>query len=84
MISDLNMFADDTAIVAHGSVLTDVIAWYTIHGHALEEVDSAKYLGITLQNKLSWKNHIQQITKKANSTRAFLQRNLYHCLPDTN
>ena len=25
MISDLNMFADDIAIVAHGSVLTDVI-----------------------------------------------------------
>ena len=29
MISDLNMFADDTAIVAHGSVLTDVIAQIT-------------------------------------------------------
>ena len=29
MISDLNMFADDTAIVAHGSVLTDVVAQIT-------------------------------------------------------
>ena len=29
MISDLNMFADDTAIVAHGSVLTDFVAQIT-------------------------------------------------------
>ena len=40
---------------------------------------SAKYLGITLTNNLSWSEHITKITSKANSTRAFLQRNLSQC-----
>lgn len=52
---------------------------YTIHGQTLQEVDSAKYLGITLHKSLSWNHHINTITKKANNTRAFLQRNLYGC-----
>jgi hypothetical protein len=56
---------------------------YDIHGHKLEEVESAKYLGVTIQKNLSWNIHIDQITKKANSTRAFIQRNLNHCLRET-
>ena len=51
-------------------------AKYTIHGHTLEEVDSAKYLGVTLHRTLNWNEHIQNITNKANRTRAFLQRNM--------
>jgi hypothetical protein len=27
---------------------------YDIHGHKLEEVESAKYLGVTIQKNLSW------------------------------
>ena len=53
-----------------------VLASYTIHGHTLEEVSSAKYLGVTLENNLSWNSHVDTIAKKANNTRAFLQRNL--------
>ena len=52
---------------------------YDIHGRKLEEVELAKYLGVTIQKNLSWNIHIDQITKKANSTRAFIQRNLNHC-----
>ena len=37
---------------------------YDIHGHKLEEVESAKYLGVTIQKNLSWNIHIDQITKK--------------------
>ncbi len=51
-------------------------AQYTIHGQTLQLVDKAKYLGVTFTSKLSWNQHIDTITKKANSTRAFLQRNL--------
>ena len=51
---------------------------YDIHGRKLEEVELAKYLGVTIQKNLSWNIHIDQITKKANSTRAFIQRNLNH------
>ena len=31
---------------------------YDIHGHKLEEVESAKYLGVTIQMNLSWNIHI--------------------------
>ena len=52
---------------------------YTIHNHTLEEVDSAKYLGVNIHKTLSWNNHINSITNKANSIRAFLQRNIHQC-----
>lgn len=52
---------------------------YTIHNKPLELVDTAKYLGVTIQSKLSWKPHISNITKKANSTLGFLRRNLRTC-----
>ena len=52
-------------------------ASYNIHGHILEETDSAKYLGVNIHHKLSWNHHIQKVTSKANSTRAFLQRNIH-------
>jgi hypothetical protein len=56
-----------------------VQANYSIHNHTLEQVDSAKYLGITIHQSLKWNTHISNITKKANSAKAFLQRNLSQC-----
>lgn len=56
---------------------------YNIRGHRLEVVDSAKYLGVTIHKNLRWNEHIDNITKKANSTRAFIQRNLQHCPRNT-
>ena len=49
---------------------------YTLHGHKLEHVTSAKYLGVTFNNKLTWDEHISTITSKANRTLGFLRRNL--------
>ncbi|KAK3101818.1 hypothetical protein FSP39_006589, partial [Pinctada imbricata] len=54
-------------------------AYYTIHGHTLNTVDSAKYLGLTITKNLSWDTHIDRVTKKANSTLAFLRRNISKC-----
>ena len=51
---------------------------YTIHGHQLEQVESAKYLGVNIHQHLSWNTHIDSITKKGNNTVGFLQRNLHH------
>ena len=42
-------------------------------------METAKYLGVNIHQKLNWNTHIQQTEKKANTTRAFLQRNLYMC-----
>ena len=52
---------------------------YKIHNTILEEVRSAKYLGVTLSKNLSWNDHCLSISKKANSTLAFIQRNLHNC-----
>ena len=56
---------------------------YHIHGHELENVSEAKYLGVTLTNNMSWKSHIQKIASKANKCRLFLQRNLPKCSAET-
>jgi hypothetical protein len=53
-----------------------IMANYYIHGQQLQIVDNAKYLGLTISKNLSWNNHVNNITKKTNSTLAFLQRNI--------
>ena len=49
---------------------------YTLHGVQLESVSSAKYLGVDISNDLSWDNHINRSTTKANQTLGFLRRNI--------
>ena len=51
-------------------------AIYYLHGCALESVSSAKYLGVTVSEDLSWSDHINNITKKANQTLGFIKRNI--------
>ena len=50
--------------------------YYNMHGHILESVKTAKYLGITLSSDLKWNSHIQQTTAKANRSLSFIRRNL--------
>jgi len=52
---------------------------YSIGDSIIQQVNSTKYLGVTITSNLSWSEHIINITNKANSTRAFLQRNLNRC-----
>ena len=49
---------------------------YTLKGHTLESVHTAKYLGVTLSSNMSWEPHINNITTKANKILGFLKRNL--------
>ena len=49
---------------------------YQLKGHTLEVQDTTKNLGVDLQSTLSWKNHIDRITKKSNSMLGFLRPNL--------
>jgi hypothetical protein len=55
---------------------------YTIHGHVLEVTDTTKYLRINLQKNMKWNNHINGVTRKVNSTIAFLRMNLHQCPPE--
>ena len=52
---------------------------YTLHGHSLEEVQSAKYLGVEISSSLNWSKHVSSITAKANQTGGFVYRNLKGC-----
>ena len=52
---------------------------YTINDISIQEVSSTKYLEVTITNDLSWSTHITNITSKALSVKAFLQRNLKSC-----
>ena len=42
----------------------------------LEQVQSAKYLGLTITDDLDWGQHISEISAKATKTMGFLRRNL--------
>ena len=58
-------------------------ASYTLEGTVLENVDSTKYLGVTITHDLRWNTHISSMcTRKANRTLGFLRRNLYQCPQD--
>ena len=49
---------------------------YVLHGHYLENVSSAKYLGVTINNTVSWDDHISNTCSKADRVLGFLRRNL--------
>ena len=52
---------------------------YILHGETLQTVTDSKYLGITFNNKLTWQNHINATTTKANNVLGFVRRNLHDC-----
>ena len=49
---------------------------YFLHGHKLEKVTNAKYLGVTLQSNMKFNVHIDNICTKANKMLGMLRRNL--------
>ena len=52
---------------------------YQLNNTLLKSVSSNPYLGILFSNRLTWNQHINNITKKANSTLGFIRRNLRRC-----
>ena len=59
--------------------LTPIISDYSIHSTTLTVTDAAKYLGVTIDPGLKWTKHHSNVIKKANSTLAFLRRNISSC-----
>ena len=57
---------------SHKQIIHD----YTLHQQTLENVQSAKYLGITITENMDWGQHISDISSKATKTLGFLRRNL--------
>jgi len=52
---------------------------YCIDNIVIKQVEHAKYLGVTIDSKLKWHEHINSVVKKGNSVYGFLQRNLRNC-----
>ena len=55
---------------------------YILEGTVFENVESIKYLGVTITNYSKWNAHISNVCTKAHRTFGFLRRNLYSCPPD--
>ena len=56
----------------HKQILFD----YSLHNQTLENVQSTKYLGITITDSMGWGQHVSEIFSKAAKTLGFLRRNL--------
>ena len=52
---------------------------YQIHGQQIQQNKSAKYLGVVIDEHLTWKEHVNEICSKAIKAKACLQRNLHRC-----
>ena len=52
---------------------------YTTHNHNLQSTNTAKYLGIYIDSTLKWNTHINKTAQRANTTSAFLHRNIRTC-----
>ena len=57
-------------------------ASYTLEGTVLANVESIKYLGVTITIDLKWNSHIRNVCSRANRTLCFLRRNLFSCPQD--
>ena len=55
---------------------------YTLEGTVLENVESIKYLGVTIASGLKWNSPIRTVCSRANTTLGFLRRNLFSCPQD--
>ena len=52
---------------------------YTLEGTDLENIESIKYLGVTITSDFRWNTHVSSVCTKANRNLGFLRRNLYSC-----
>ena len=52
---------------------------YYIQNTPIRSVSSVKYLGVTIDERLSFNEHINRISHRANSIKALLQRNIKSC-----
>ena len=66
-------------IIRIANIKHPIVHDYTIQKKKIKVASSVKYLGVYIDDHLTWKDHINHVVNKANSARAFLQRNINSC-----
>ena len=69
--------------VMHIARKSPMTKYYELCGELLQTVDSAKYLGLIVSNKLQWHKQVCAVSSKANSTLNLIARNLQDCPRET-
>lgn len=54
-----------------------ILTKYTLSGYTLSTVDTATYLGVELNSRLTWDSHITKTINKANRSLGFVRRNIH-------
>jgi len=71
----LNISLHKTAIVPFTNRRkTEGLGPLTLHGKELQMLDEVRYLGVILDSKLNWNQHLQKIIRKAQTTFAVVRR----------
>jgi outer membrane lipopolysaccharide assembly protein LptE/RlpB len=73
---DMVFHPDKCALLPVTRKTSPIPTSYQLHGHTLATVQSAKYLGVTIQANMEWEEHVNNITQKAGQALGFLRRNL--------
>ena len=73
---DMNFNPSKCQVLHVTRLKTPIETKYFLHDTMLDSVSSAKHLGVTISDDLSWSTHIDNITKSANQTLGFLKRNI--------
>ena len=73
---DMSFHPDKCSVLHCSRSRTPIITEYFLHGHKLESVESAKYLGVTIQTNGEFDKHIASVVSKGNKTLGFIRRNL--------
>ena len=56
---------------------------YHINNSAVEWVDTFKYLGVKIHNKLNWGEHVKDVSSRASRVLNLLRRTMHGCHKDT-
>ena len=60
----------------HRAINSHILLFYI---QAIKEVLHAKYLGVIIDQHLTWNEHTNYVTSKVNKVKCFLQRNMKSC-----
>ena len=77
--SSICLFADDSQI---SNKTKPSPHKYSLFGQPLSTVCSHSYLGVKLDSKLTWTNHVTDITSKSSKVLGMIKRSLGPCKPE--